>query len=63
MNVGLVLMVVIFTYAVFGIEMFPYIKERTGITSHANFQHFGLAFMALVRLATIEAWNELMDDC
>jgi hypothetical protein len=62
-NVGIVLIVIMFMYAIFGMDMFAFIKRRKGITSHANFQHFGLAFMTLFRLATVESWNELMDDC
>jgi hypothetical protein len=62
-NVGIVLLVVMFMYAVFGMDVFAFIKHRDGITSHANFENFGLAFMTLFRLATVESWNEIMDNC
>jgi hypothetical protein len=49
-------------YSVIGMSIFPYLKHRTGINKHANFSSFSLAFVTLIRISTIEGWNELMED-
>lgn len=62
-NVALVIFILIIMYSIFGMIIFPFQKERDGIGANANFQNFGISFQTLWRMATVDAWNELMFDC
>ena len=62
-NMLILMSIFITVYAVIGMSLFPYIKFRAGINTHANFSKFSLAFVALLRVCTGEGWNVLLDDC
>ena len=74
-SLGLLLFLLIFMYAIIGVQQFGLIKIDGGIHDidgyyqgqdamhrHANFQTFGTAFFTLFRCATGEAWNSIMFD-
>ena len=62
LNMIFFMVIFITIYAVIGMSIFPYIKHRDGITDHANFSKFSLAFLALLRVITGDGWNKLLDD-
>jgi hypothetical protein len=74
-SLGLLLFLLIFMYAIIGVQQFGLLKIDGGLYEipgyymgqdamhkHANFQHFGTAFLTLFRCATGEAWNSIMFD-
>lgn len=62
LNMTYLMVIFITIYSVLGMSIFPYVKHRNGISSHANFSKFSLGFMTLLRVITGDGWNELMDD-
>jgi len=62
-NIGGLLILLLYIYAVLGINLFAKVKLQDNLNSQANFQSFGSAFMILVRASTGEGWNLLMWDC
>mmetsp|Transcript_6417 Transcript_6417/g.22602 ORF Transcript_6417/g.22602 Transcript_6417/m.22602 type:complete len:1664 (+) Transcript_6417:339-5330(+) len=63
-NVGSVLLLFFFIFAIMGMNLFGRIKDDDNfITRHANFGDFPNSFMLLFRMATGESWNGIMWDC
>eukprot|EP00347_Sterkiella_histriomuscorum_P021532 403333648 len=62
-NIGGLLILLIYVFSILGIFLFSEVKLQTYLDKHANFQNFYMAFMTLLRCATGEAWNYIMDDC
>lgn len=61
-NVGGVLSLFFFIYAVVGVQLFGCVKRGTHLNRHANFEHFGRALLTLFRMSTGESWNGIMHD-
>jgi hypothetical protein len=61
MNVGGLLFLIIYIYAVIGINLFGDIKMKPPMHERLNFQSVWSSFFTLIRVATGEAWNDLMD--
>lgn len=61
-NIGGLLVLLIYLYAILGVFLFAPVKLQSTLNVHANFQDFGTAFLTLIRMATGEAWNELLFD-
>ena len=61
-NVGGVLSLFFFMYAVIGMQLFGTVKRGTHLNRHANFEHFGRALLTLFRMSTGESWNGIMHD-
>ena len=59
-NVGSLLLLVFFMFAVLGIEFFGGVSHQIFVGVHANFESLGLAYLTLFRVATGEAWPQLM---
>jgi hypothetical protein len=62
-NVGSVLLLFFFIFAVMGMNLFGRIKMQDNVTRHANFNDFPSAMLLLFRMATGESWNGIMHDC
>jgi hypothetical protein len=62
-NTFLILSVIFYIYTIIGMNLFPYIKRREGITNNTNFSHFGLAVYTLISISTGENWNAVLEDC
>jgi hypothetical protein len=60
---GVVLIVLMFTYASIGVELFAGIRFGVYLNHHANFNTFSRAMLTLFRVVTGENWNGLMHDC
>ena len=63
MNVGSLLFLFLYLYAVIGVYFFSDIKLQEGLSEHANFKTFGAAFLTLFMTLTGENWCFLMEDC
>ena len=63
-NVGSVLFLFFFIFAVMGMNLFGKVVYSSGeINRYANFEEFYWALLTLFRMSTGEAWNGLMHDC
>ena len=62
-NVGALLFLFLFLFAVLGVFLFSGIKLQTNLDTHANFQHFSIALLTLFRVVTGEDWQAIMFDC
>jgi hypothetical protein len=63
LNIGALMFLLCFVYAVLGMHLFGKIKYGEHMNEQANFRNFGQALLLLVRMATGEAWNSVMYDC
>ena len=61
LNVGGILMLFVYIYAVIGISLFSEIKPNGPMTKFLGFTGFYKSFITLIRIATGENWNQLMD--
>ena len=61
-NIGAILLLLIYIYAILGVNMFATVQLQDELSRHANFQSFGTAFLVLMRASTGEAWNSIMHD-
>ena len=61
-NVGLLLGIVMFMYAVLGINVFTYVQRGETINEQRNFETFGNAFITLFQCLTGDGWSSVMDD-
>jgi hypothetical protein len=62
-NVGSVLFLFFFIYAVMGMNMFGFVRAGEVLGRHAHFRNFPDAMATLFRSATGERWNGIMHDC
>jgi hypothetical protein len=62
-NVGSVLFLFFFIYAVMGMNLFGFVRAGEVLGRHAHFRNFPDAMATLFRSATGERWNGIMHDC
>ncbi|XP_047456223.1 sodium channel, voltage-gated, type I-like, alpha [Mugil cephalus] len=68
-NIGLLLFLVMFIYAIFGMSRFAYVKRERGIDDLFNFETFGNSMICLFQITTSAGWDGLLypilntDDC
>ena len=60
-NIGTLLFMVIFIYAIIGMSAFGNVKREGDLNDTVNFETFGTALLLLFRLATGSGWNDIMD--
>jgi hypothetical protein len=64
LNVGGLLVLVWFIYAVLGVQFFWNVQPRSDyLNQHANFENFGNAIFLLIRMTTGENWHRVMWEC
>ncbi|KAK3277064.1 mitochondrial thiamine pyrophosphate transporter [Cymbomonas tetramitiformis] len=63
-NVGSLLFLVCFVFAVLGMNLFGHVDGYEGgaIGDHANFWYFGRALLTVVRIVTGDSWSTLLAD-
>ncbi|XP_069760962.1 voltage-dependent T-type calcium channel subunit alpha-1H [Narcine bancroftii] len=66
-NLGLLFMLLFFIYAALGVELFGKLvcndeNPCDGLSRHATFENFGMAFLTLFRVSTGDNWNGIMKD-
>ncbi|XP_068264417.1 sodium channel protein type 2 subunit alpha-like isoform X2 [Nyctibius grandis] len=59
-NIGLLLFLVMFIYAIFGMSNFAYVKKEDGIDDMFNFETFGNSMLCLFQITTSAGWNSLL---
>nr|DBA25063.1 TPA: hypothetical protein GDO54_012636 [Pyxicephalus adspersus] len=59
-NIGLLLFLVMFIYAIFGMSNFAYVKMEGGIDDMFNFQTFGNSMICLFQITTSAGWDGLL---
>lgn len=62
-NVGSLLLLLFFIYAVAGMSLFGGISYGEFVNENANFDSFGNAMLTLFRMSTGEDWNGIMHHC
>ncbi|KAJ8386133.1 hypothetical protein AAFF_G00176410 [Aldrovandia affinis] len=60
-NIGLLLFLVMFIYAIFGMANFAYIKKQGGIDDMFNFETFGNSMICLFQITTSAGWDNLLN--
>ncbi|XP_060910358.1 sodium channel, voltage-gated, type I-like, alpha [Labrus mixtus] len=60
-NIGLLLFLVMFIYAIFGMSNFAYVKREKGIDDLFNFETFGNSMICLFQITTSAGWSDLLD--
>ncbi|XP_071394230.1 sodium channel, voltage-gated, type I-like, alpha [Centroberyx affinis] len=59
-NIGLLLFLVMFIYAIFGMSNFAYVKKESGIDDLFNFETFGNSMICLFQITTSGGWDGLL---
>ncbi|XP_073351599.1 sodium channel, voltage-gated, type I like, alpha b isoform X6 [Pagrus major] len=59
-NIGLLLFLVMFIYAIFGMSNFAYVKRESGIDDMFNFETFGNSMICLFQITTSGGWDGLL---
>ncbi|KAH0621445.1 hypothetical protein JD844_022773 [Phrynosoma platyrhinos] len=59
-NIGLLLFLVMFIYAIFGMSQFAYVKKEVGIDDMFNFETFPNSMLCLFQITTSAGWAELL---
>ncbi|KAM7390033.1 hypothetical protein PAMA_008280 [Pampus argenteus] len=59
-NIGLLLFLVMFIYAIFGMANFAYVKRQAGIDDMFNFETFGNSMICLFQITTSAGWDSLL---
>ena len=62
LNVGTLLFLVIFIYAVVGMSTFGHIKKQGNLDETVNFETFGRSMLVLFRLSTGAGWNDILES-
>lgn len=61
-NISLLLMLILFIYAVLGMQLFAKIQYNESYSRHSNFRTFTGSLLTLVRFSTGEGWGNFMYD-
>ena len=62
-SLGMLMLLVVYLYALVGVYLFSAVRLQSMLNENANFQTVSTGILTLIRIATGEAWNEIMDDC
>uniref|UniRef100_A0A8C6XSC0 Sodium channel protein n=1 Tax=Naja naja TaxID=35670 RepID=A0A8C6XSC0_NAJNA len=60
-NIGLLLFLVMFIYAIFGMANFAYVKKEHGIDDMFNFETFANSMLCLFQITTSAGWDGLLN--
>ena len=60
-NVGTLLFMVMFIYAIMGMSAFGHVKRAGELNDTVNFETFFSSLLLLFRLATGSGWNDIME--
>lgn len=61
-NVSTLMFLVMFVYAIIGVQIYAGVRLGTHLDEHANFKDIATAMLTLFRFTTGEAWNDVMYD-
>ena len=60
-NIGALLFLVMFIYAIIGMSSFGYVKKTGALNDVVNFETFGNSMLLLFRLSTSAGWNDVLE--
>lgn len=60
-NIGALLFLVMFIYAIIGMSSFGYVKKTGALDDIVNFETFGSSMLLLFRLSTSAGWNDVLE--
>ncbi|XP_065366017.1 sodium channel protein para isoform X8 [Calliphora vicina] len=60
-NICLLLFLVMFIFAIFGMSFFMHVKEKGGINDVYNFKTFGQSMILLFQMSTSAGWDGVLD--
>ncbi|KAL5257648.1 hypothetical protein ACHWQZ_G012539 [Mnemiopsis leidyi] len=60
-NIGTLLLLIIYIYAVVGVAMFGYVRRQGTLNDQVNFERTPAAIVLMTRLATSAGWNDVLD--
>lgn len=60
-NIGALLFLVMFIYAIIGMSSFGYVKKTGALDDVVNFETFGNSMLLLFRLSTSAGWNDVLE--
>lgn len=60
-NIGLLLFLIMFIYAIFGMSFFMHVKFSAGIDDTFNFQTFAQSMLLLFQTATSAGWHGVLE--
>ena len=61
LNIGMLLFLVMFMYAILGMSQFAYVQKVGGIDDMLNFETFPNSFLLLFQASTSENWNTFLE--
>lgn len=61
LNIGMLLFLIVFIYAIFGMTQFGHVRHTGTLDDVVNFQTFGSSLVLLFRLTTSAGWNDILD--
>ncbi len=59
-NIAMLLTLIMFIYAIFGMTLFGHVKERDALDDITNFRTFFSSMVLLFRLTTSAGWNDVL---
>ena len=62
LNVSLLLSILMFMYAVLGVQLFTFVQHADNINDDVNFDYFGNALLLLLQCLTGDGWSAIMAD-
>ncbi|XP_069877713.1 sodium channel protein type 7 subunit alpha [Dipodomys merriami] len=60
LNIGLLIFLVMFIYAIFGMYNFAYVKKEAGINDVSNFETFGSSMLCLFQVTILAGWDGML---
>ena len=61
-NIGTLLFLIIFIYAIVGMSTFGHIKKQGALDDVVNFETFSTSMLLLFRLSTAAGWNDILES-
>ncbi|GAB5575708.1 sodium channel protein type 7 subunit alpha isoform X2 [Prionailurus iriomotensis] len=61
LNISLLIFLVMFVYAIFGMYNFAYVKKEFGINDVANFETFGSSMLCLFQVTIFAGWDGMLN--
>ncbi|XP_004703967.2 sodium channel protein type 7 subunit alpha [Echinops telfairi] len=60
LNLGLLIFLVMFVYAIFGMYNFAYLKKELGINDVSNFETFGSSMLCIFQVTIFAGWDGML---
>lgn len=61
LNIGALLFLITFIYAIIGMSSFGYVKKTGALDDLVNFETFGSSMLLLFRISTSAGWNDVLE--